>query len=41
VLTNEPAESIYSSRNVKLEFEMRDAQFRYFKRPGKKVIKDI
>lgn len=34
-------ESIYSGRNVKLEFEVRDAQLRYSKRPGKKVVKEI
>lgn len=34
-------ESIYNGRNVKLEFEVRDAQLRYSKRPGKKVVKEI
>jgi DNA polymerase-3 subunit epsilon len=34
-------ESIYGGRNVKLEFEVRDALSRYSKRPGKKVIKEI
>jgi DNA polymerase-3 subunit epsilon len=34
-------ESIYNGRNVKLEFDVRDAQLRYSKRPGKKVIKEI
>lgn len=34
-------ESIYGGRNVKLEFEVRDALLRYSKRPGKKVVKDV
>ena len=34
-------EFIYNGRNVKLEFEVRDAQLRYSKRPGKKVVKEI
>ena len=34
-------EAIYGGRNVKLEFEVRDALSRYSKRPGKKVVKEI
>lgn len=34
-------EAIYGGRNVKLEFEVRDALMRYSKRPGKKVVKEI
>jgi DNA polymerase III subunit epsilon len=34
-------ESIYGGRNVKLEFEVRDALLRYSKRPGKKVVKEV
>jgi hypothetical protein len=34
-------ETIYSGRNVKLEFEVRDALLRYSKRPGKKVVKEV
>lgn len=34
-------ESIYKGRSVTLEFEVRDAQLRYSKRPGKKVIKQV
>lgn len=34
-------ETIYGGRAVKLEFEVRDAQLRYSKRPGKTVLKDI
>lgn len=34
-------EAIYDGRDVKLEFEVRDALDRYSKRPGKKVFKDI
>jgi DNA polymerase-3 subunit epsilon len=34
-------ESIFGGRNVKLEFEVRDALLRYSKRPGKKVIKEV
>lgn len=34
-------DSIYGGRNVKLEFEVRDALLRYSKRPGKKVVKEI
>jgi len=44
VITGEVAwlkEAIYGGRNVNLEFEVRDAQLRYSRRPGKKVIKEI
>lgn len=34
-------EAIYGGRNVRLEFEVRDALLRYAKRPGKKVVKEI
>lgn len=34
-------ESIYNGRSVKLEFEVWGVQWRYFKRPGKKIIKEI
>ncbi len=34
-------DTIYGGRNVKLEFEVRDALLRYSKRPGKKVVKEI
>lgn len=34
-------ESIYGGRNVKLEFEVRDALLRYSKRPGKKIVKEV
>ena len=34
-------ETIYNGRNVKLEFEVRDALLRFSKRPGKKVVKEV
>ena len=34
-------EAIYGGRNVKPEFEVRDALLRYSKRPGKKVVKEV
>ncbi len=34
-------ESIYGGRNVRLEFEVRDALLRYSKRSGRKVIKEV
>jgi DNA polymerase III subunit epsilon len=34
-------ETIYGGRNIKLEFEVRDAFSRFSKRPGKKVVKEV